>query len=275
MKKRAALLTIVYQEPFFFPLWLKYYSQFFASKDIFVMHLTKSKVWNDSSNVFDWAMQAQDSFIRIPYIHWSEDQFNEIQLKEVSKNQHLLLSKNSDDFNYDFVLYAEVDEIVWSPMGLDNYIDSMKVETARCAGFQVVQRLGEEPPLDPSRPIMQQRKYWYPSRLYSKPILSRVPCNWCTGFHWLKDDIMHTPDRNLLLLHLKQIDFDIYLSRSKARLKAGESLSDDIEKIRHVHGYQNKINESALKEYWNKSIDTGLSVETIDIPEYVRNGLNI
>ena len=36
-RKRRAVVTIVHNEPVFLPLWLRYYSRFFAAEDIYVL----------------------------------------------------------------------------------------------------------------------------------------------------------------------------------------------------------------------------------------------
>ena len=38
----AAVFTIVREEPFFLPIWLRYYSRFFRSEDTYVLHHTTS-----------------------------------------------------------------------------------------------------------------------------------------------------------------------------------------------------------------------------------------
>ena len=37
LRKRRAVVTIVHNEPVFLPIWLGYYSRFFAAEDIYVL----------------------------------------------------------------------------------------------------------------------------------------------------------------------------------------------------------------------------------------------
>ena len=53
--KRKAVQTIVHNEPVFFPIWLRYYSRYFASEDIYVL----DNGTTDGST-------SGDGFVRIP-----------------------------------------------------------------------------------------------------------------------------------------------------------------------------------------------------------------
>jgi hypothetical protein len=73
-----------------------------------------------------------------------------------------------------------------------------------------------EPPLDWSRPILEQRHYWFHNWAYSKPILATEPCDWFPGFHARRDG-EYNPDDRLYLLHLHRMDFDYCLRRHQTR----------------------------------------------------------
>lgn len=44
MKKPRCLFIYIYNEPVFFPIWLKYYERYFSREDIYIYHIVKPKV---------------------------------------------------------------------------------------------------------------------------------------------------------------------------------------------------------------------------------------
>jgi hypothetical protein len=61
MKKKKSIFTRIHNEPVFFPLWKRYYGQFFEPEDIYVIHLLKPKPVE-----FDAWLADQTGFVRIP-----------------------------------------------------------------------------------------------------------------------------------------------------------------------------------------------------------------
>ncbi len=106
-RKRRAVQTIVHNEPVFFPIWLRYYSRFFAPGDIYVLD-------NETTD----GSTAASGFVRIPVEHNSVDH---------SWMVEVLAAHQAELFDhYDAVLTTDVDEIV-SPLPewgtLDHYIE--------------------------------------------------------------------------------------------------------------------------------------------------------
>ncbi len=171
-RKRRAALTIVHNEAVLFPIWLAYYSRFFAPEDIYVLD-------HDSTD----GGTAGEGFVRITVTHDTFD--NEWMVKTVEDQQHELLER------YDVVLVTDVDEIVtptpeWG--GLDQYIDWFDEEYVNCVGYEIVQIRDREGPYDPSRQVLDQRGYWYAHDAYDKPALASVPMKWKPGFHKREDE---------------------------------------------------------------------------------------
>jgi hypothetical protein len=199
-RTRRAVITIVRDEPVFFPIWLRYYSGFFAPEDIYVLdHET-----TDGST-------GGEGFVRIPVTHETVD--HTWMVRTMERYQHELLER------YDVVLVTDVDEIV-APRPefgtLGDYIDTFEEEFVNCLGYEVIHMVDREGPFDPSRKVLEQRGYWFPNDIYDKPVLATAPLTWEPGFHRITELSMR-PDPDLLLIHLHRMDYEICLARHRYR----------------------------------------------------------
>lgn len=195
-RKRCAALTIVRDEPVFFPIWLRYYSQFFAPEDIYVL-----------DHESDDGSTASGGFVQIPVTHDTVD--HTWMVRTVEAHQHELLDR------YDVVLVTDVDEIIapHPDLGtLGDYMDLFEEEFVNCVGYELIHLVDREGPFDPSRKVLEQRGYWFASDIYDKPALATVPMQWHPGFHRALDGRMR-PDPDLYLIHLHRMDYEICLLR--------------------------------------------------------------
>ena len=167
MKKKAAVFTIVKDEARRLPIFLRYYSKYFAPEDIYVL----------DHNSVDGCCEGIDARV-VPVDH--EYSFNHEWLRTtVQGMQRELL----DD--YECVLFAEVDETVYSLEGLNVTIEKFLMSSDQhmtCLGNELVQH-SQEQEYDDRSPIMMQRSHWLFNSAYSKTLLSKVPLWWCLGFH--------------------------------------------------------------------------------------------
>jgi hypothetical protein len=199
--KRRAAITIVHNEPVFLPIWLSYYSRFFAPDDIYVLD-------NDTTD----GSTDRSGFNHIPVHRDSVD--HTWMVETVQRLQHELLE---DD--YDVVLVTDVDEIVtpapeWGDLG--TYIDEFSEWFVNCIGYEILHLADQEPPYDPSRPILDQRGYWYAHGAYNKPALASGPMSWLPGFHHRADGQLNY-DPYLRMIHLHRLDIDICRARHEVR----------------------------------------------------------
>ena len=199
-EKRRAAITIVHNEPVFLPIWLSYYSRFFGPEDIYVLD-------NDTSD----GSTDGEGFVRIPVHHESVD--HTWMVDTVRGLQHELLDR------YDAVLVTDVDEIVspapeWGTLG--DYIDEFGEWFVNCIGYEILHMVDREEPYDPSRPLLDQRGYWFANGAYNKPALATGPMDWLPGFHHRADGQVN-PDPNLYLVHLHRMDFEICRERHRGR----------------------------------------------------------
>jgi len=202
--RRRAVITMVHNESVFLPIWLRYYSRFFAAEDIYVLD-------NDSTD----GSTDRDGFVRIPVSHGRVD--HTWMVRTIEAQQRELLS------SYDVVLVTDVDELItptpeWGT--LDEYIDRFDEDYVKCVGYEILHLIDREDPYDPRRPILDQRGYWFANSAYDKPALTSTPVTWEPGFHRLEDerylDGSHW-DPDLRLIHLHRMDFDICRERHGVR----------------------------------------------------------
>ncbi|MDQ6821448.1 MAG: glycosyltransferase family 2 protein [Actinomycetota bacterium] len=197
---RRALITIVHNEPVFFPLWLRYYSRWFAPEDIYVLdHET-----TDGST-------AGGGFVRIPVEHPTVD--HPWMVETITDLQHDLLSR------YELTVVTDVDEIVAPAPALGDlgaYLDHFDEDWVNCLGYEILHLRDSEPPLVFDRLILDQRRWWFWNDGYDKAAVATVPMRWRPGFHG-REDFQFAPDPDLRLIHLHRVDYDTCRARHLLR----------------------------------------------------------
>jgi hypothetical protein len=196
---RRALITMVHDEPVFLPLWLAYYSRYFAPDDIYVLD-------NDTTD----GSTDRDGFVRIPV---SNDRVDHTwMVRTIEGLQHELLA------GYDVVVVTDVDEFI-APVPelgtLGDYLDVFAEEWVNCLGYEIL-HVPSEPPLDLSRPVLDQRRHWFANDGYDKAAIAGVPMTWRPGFHG-RADFHANFDPDLRLVHLHRMDHDLCLARHRTR----------------------------------------------------------
>lgn len=246
-RKRRAVVTMVHNEAVFFPIWLRYYSRFFAAEDIHVLD-------NEST---DGSTDGR-GFVRVPVSHGMVD-WTWI-VRTVEAYQHELMER------YDAVLVTDVDEIVapdpeWGTLG--QYIDRFDEPWVNCLGYELLHLKDREPPFRPDRPVLDQRAYWYANDDYDKPALATEPMSWKPGFHRRADNGFSL-DPDLRLIHLHRMDYDTCLARHR-RLAARRWSREDTASGRASH---NRITDEEAFERWfyEKSSDTNIGIALERIP---------
>lgn len=248
-KKKCAVFTIVKNENYFLPIWLKHYKKYFDNSDIYVL---------DHQSI-DGSTNGLDVNIELII---NEFAFDHQWLVETVQNfQVKLLEK------YESVLFVEADEIVYTvekPLNLviDEFLNNKQLTVQSCISRELIQNLETEKPLNDDELIITNRNYWFEDGMYHKTLLSKVPLKWVLGFHSTTNK---TPDHtyNLRLCHLHRFDFEIMLKRNIHRLNNVKIKNDGLS------GFQNKITqrEDLMKFFLsgNKNIES--------IPEEHKNTL--
>jgi hypothetical protein len=251
-RRSRAAFTIVKDEPVMLPLWLHYYSRYFAPGDLYVLDHGSS----------DGSTAAVSDRCRIIPVH-RDAAFDHRWLRgTVEAFQAFLLR------SYETVLFAEVDEfLVADPhhyAGLDDYIEQLERPAARSLGFNVVHQ-PDEAQLRFDAPILAQRRHWHASLDYCKRLISRVPLRWTEGFHRELNAPDDPPDPHLILVHLHRVDYGWCLARHRASAARRWNEGD----IARGDGIQNRIAaRDEFEEWFRRGPDLDAPREFI--PEHVR-----
>lgn len=209
--RTRALLTIVNNEAVMLPIFLRYYSQFFAPGDTHVLdHGT-----TDGST-------DRDDIVRIPVHHPVHD--NE-WLREVVVEHHVRLLER-----YDVVMVVDSDEIVvpdprCEPPDLGAYLDRVDEPWVSARGWELMHDRTHEAPIDLSRPVLEQRGTWFANPLFDKPVITTGPTPWTVGRHRVVDAPSHL-DPDLHLVHIQRMDHDLCWERRRMRRRLGSSATD-------------------------------------------------
>lgn len=246
-RKTRAVVTIAHDEAVFLPIWLRYYSQFFAPDQIHVLDHQSTDGSTD-----------RDGFVRVPVSN--DGVSHRWMVDTIQAYQHELMK------DHDVVLTVDVDEIV-APnpeMGsLGDYIDRLDEPFVNCLGYELMHVPSREPPIDLSRPILAQRTYWFANDGYDKPALAMEPMEWVPGFHGRADGAFY-PDPDLRLIHLHRMDYEI--CRDRHRLRSTRNWgTEDVEKGWAAH---NRLDSGDAFDRWytTDSGSDGVEIVLQEIP---------
>lgn len=123
---------------------------------------------------------------------------------------------------FDIVVLNDVDELLVtdpaSGIGLEQAIGrAQDLGVISPFALEIIHRPDLEPaPLDPTRPILHQRRHVRINASYCKPCITSKPLRWSLGGHYSDYPTLHLDDV-LLLFHLRYVDRDMLLARQAAR----------------------------------------------------------
>jgi hypothetical protein len=187
---------MVYNDPDYLRIWLDYYGRQVAPRHCYIV--------DHGSD--DGSTQGLDGFnvVRLPRSP-QDDQRRATFLSEFCSA--LLLY-------YDAVLHVDVDEIVVADprhhASLADCASASDRPVATAVGLNVLHRFETEPPFDPGRPVLRQRRFVFKSSSMCKPVLIRRPVVWSPGFHSADAPVTFEP---LFLFHLRWFDLPTALRR--------------------------------------------------------------
>jgi len=248
-RRSRAIITMVHNESYFLPVWLRYYSRFFSPEDIYVL----DNETTDGSTDGDGFRRETVRMDRVDHT-W--------MVRTIEAKQHELFERG-----YDLVLVTDVDEIVVPDPALGDlgsYMDTMTEDFVSCLGYELVHLPDREGHLDPEQPILEQRGYWSENGGYNKSALATEPSTWGPGFHRRVDGHFHC-DPDLFMVHLHRVDYEVCLARHELR-KERRWAREDAESGWAAH---NRITEKAEFDRWffAESGFQGISLRVHRVPD--------
>ena len=250
---QIAAFTIVRNERYFLPIWLKHYNKVLNWNDIYIL---------DNGTTDGSADYLQCNVIK--------------KISKTAFNAKWMLSTVTDFYSklldwYDYVIFSEVDELIFHRYNdLFKYIKYCDKDAVRCDGYDVKQFLGDkkkkiksEPEIDLNKPLLYQRKQWYHNMRFCKTVIARIPLTWDQGFHVCKK---HVPiDKNVIMVHLHKLDFKLAMKRNLERMN---TTMDQVAKVSRK-GWQNFIKtENEMLSFWEKG-HSGMGEYEL-IPEWIK-----
>jgi hypothetical protein len=194
---KIAIVTMVYNERVNLPIWIRHYSAHCPGAALFVI--------DHGSD--DGSTQGLPGINLIPLPRTPFD--DQTRTEFVTDFQHALLRF------YDIVIYTDCDEmLVADPrdhVSLASFLAATGSEVIAPTGLLLLHLPGIEPPIDPSAPILGQRRYVEFRAGMCKPSIARVQLHWTPGFH--SCDRMPDYRTDLYQFHLVAMDADVARGR--------------------------------------------------------------
>ena len=192
----VAVLTVARDEADMLPRWVRYYGDQVGVENLIVF---------DDNSVDGGTDDLPCTVHRIP--GFPPGKFEGARMRLVSGVAQGLLQ------TYDVVVFTDVDEfIVADPArheSLRHYLRARPgVPVMAPLGLNLVHHTGAEGPLDPSRPLLGQRRFATFVPVMCKPAMKRVPAAWAAASHGIRTDAPYLVDPEVLMLHLKFADRD-------------------------------------------------------------------
>ena len=227
MKK--AIFVLQHNESYYLPMWVKYYSQFFAPEDIYIL----------AHNCTDKNAQQLDEYEKQGY------QVKRLTTEEIFDHDWLLDTIHTFQrellTRYDYVVFTDCDEFLCpTNCTLGEFIDNVTEPAYRALGHDVIE------------------DKMYLSGGFNKTLISRIPLTWVHGYHTAQPDLPVTP--NLHLYHIHKLNYQEAWERN---LRLSQEKWDDFA-IANQLSAQNRIaEEQAFKNMFYTTGDLTEQSETL------------
>ena len=230
----CAIFTVVYNEPVWLPIWIRYYSRHADLRDMWILdHNTNDGSTNSS-------LLPRDIRYRRLY---GEKRFSPHHFlnRQVELHQQRLLR-----YGYKCVLFVEVDEIVAPhpelfPFGLQEYFKyflTTKFVGRRPLAYHISENndtaLGPmESGLNWTQSILAQRTVWHRDIWFDKPLLTKEPLQYGPGFHEVDKHPSVYPkhiirrDKKLFFMHLHYADLKYCLYREMTKYRRAKHMVEE------------------------------------------------
>jgi len=201
---RLMAMTMVSDEADMLPRWIDYYGRQVGFENLLVL---------DDNSTDGSTEDLPCASLRLPPPPWKGSW---------AKTRRNMANDLSRAFLacYDVVLFSDVDEfVVPDPAyfaGLVDYFDANpEQEVVAPVAVNVVHDPRVEPSLDPSLPVLAQRRFVNFQPQMCKPLVKRIPAPWLAALHGIKAP--YRIDPRLWMLHLKFYDMEALQRVSEQR----------------------------------------------------------
>ncbi|MFO1068244.1 MAG: glycosyltransferase family 2 protein [Geminicoccaceae bacterium] len=239
---RVCAITMVYNEFFSLPVWLRHYGRQVGAQNLIVL--------DNGSDDGSTADLGAAGHILLP----RGAAFNEAhRMKLITELANNLLNY------FDAVIYTDCDEMLVADPAyyadLSDYCEQMTLPVAHAIGLNIRQNIKSEGSLDLSQPILRQRRCVQFVSPMCKPLIIRKPVSWGGGFHCCE----HMPTYgHLYLFHLRHADLEFSLRRlaitreiTFARAGAATHQKQDfVEMVKRSFG---NVHNLSIREDWDFS----------------------
>ncbi|MEQ6903553.1 glycosyltransferase family 2 protein [Nocardioides sp. YIM 152588] len=230
---RVAAITMARDEGAMIRRWAEHYAAQLGAENVFVV---------DDHSTDGSTDDLPATVLRLPYL--DKFGFEQSRLGILNNLASAFL------FAYDAVLSADADEfVVADPVrhaGLREFVATTAGrDVVGVLGYNVVQDLANEKPLDFDRPLLSQRSYAKFMPLMCKPMLKWAAVPWARASHGVRAP--YEIDTDLFMFHFKFADLDLLAARA---------------------GHRNALNETenrAAASSWSRSADVMVDLmKTVD-----------
>jgi hypothetical protein len=262
MKRKKAIFTKIKNGGPFFEIWYSYYAKFFDEKDIYVINFgsTDGSLEDRGCNKINLSPDFYQVGGRSSYF----------AQKIIDSYKTLLLNF------YEYVVNVDFDELLYHPLGIGQFIDTLEEDYVTCQGYEIVQHKSE-PVIDFSLPILNQRSFWYPYSHFDKSLITKIDLTWSIGQHGASIAGRSLPPNyaaDLLLIHLHKVDRDYAYDLNYSNVA---KLRDDHKKLgikdpRSAEGidggYHNFILHEEFDNWWSQA-----EKQLVEIPKFFKETL--
>lgn len=205
--KKIAAITMARNDEFFLSKWVDYYGRELGNKNLYIIL--------DGTDQSEPKNADDANIIKLPHTDMSRAAGDKYRIGKISVLANELFKK------YDIVIGCDSDEFLivdpTTKKSLREYLSSTKIKTTVSGlGFDIGQNMKTEKPLNPSKPMLEQREYALLSTRYTKPVVLSRPARWGSGFHHVKGHNFHI-DKNLYLLHFGAVDMEMLIKKAEKR----------------------------------------------------------
>jgi hypothetical protein len=202
---KVAVFGLFHKEALMIPYWQNYYGNLFGRENLYPV--------GDLKNDFFMSLFSipRKNFIELG-AHYQSDY--DLHVSTVSKVQKQLLD------SYDVVIFAEADEFFVPDLNkytdLKDFLIKNPDDYFTAQGYNVISDIDDESPINPTKSLLSQRRWWYKNAGESKTLIVRKPVtSYSGGFHICYPSIPEHPE--LFNIHLHDFDYNYSNARAKMR----------------------------------------------------------